>query len=135
MVVIRAPHGQRSRGVKVVKSRKGKLEIFLLTLAWLGFFVPLLWIATRLLAFADFPLRPVPFIAGLLFLAVGLWLFHRSHADLGPNWSITIEARQGHRLGTSGIYRHVRHPMHPALLLYSLGQTLRIPHLRAGPAH
>jgi protein-S-isoprenylcysteine O-methyltransferase Ste14 len=134
-VVIRAPHGQRSRGVKVVKSAKGKLEIILLTLAWLGFFVPFLWIATRLLAFADYALRPVPFIAGILCLAVGLWLFHRSHADLGPNWSITLEVREGHRLVTHGIYRHVRHPMYLALLLYSLGQTLVIPNWVAGPSY
>ncbi|HYU43748.1 MAG TPA: protein-S-isoprenylcysteine O-methyltransferase [Vicinamibacteria bacterium] len=135
MVIVRAPHGQRSRGVKVVKSRKGKLEIILLTLAWLGFFVPFLWIATRLLAFADYPLRPVPFIAGILCLAVGLWLFHRSHADLGTNWSITLEVREGHRLVTHGIYRHVRHPMYLALLLYSLGQTLVIPNWVAGPSY
>jgi protein-S-isoprenylcysteine O-methyltransferase Ste14 len=118
-----------------VKSRKGKLEIILLTLAWLGFFVPLLWIVTRLLAFADYPLRPVPFIAGILCLAVGLWFFHRSHADLGTNWSITLEVREGHRLVTHGIYRHVRHPMYLALLLYSLGQTLVIPNWVAGPSY
>ena len=135
MVVIRAPHGQRSRRVKVVKSSKGKLENILLTLAWLGFFVPFLWIATRLLAFADFPLRPVPFMAGILCLAVGLWLFHRSHADLGTNWSITLEVREGHRLVTHGIYRHVRHPMYLALLLSSLGQTLVIPNWVAGPSY
>ena len=135
MVIIRAPHGQRSRGVKVVKSGKGKLEIFLLTLAWLGFFVPLLWIATPLLAFAEYPLRPVPLIAGILCLAVGLWFFHRSHADLGTNWSITLEVREGHRLVTHGIYRQVRHPMYLALLLYSLGQTLVIPNWVAGPSY
>ena len=135
MVVIRAPHGQRSRRVKVVKSGKGKLEMILLTLAWLGFFVPFLWIATRLLAFADYPLRPVPFITGILCLAVGLWLFHRSHADLGPNWSITLEVREGHRLVTHGIYRQVRHPMYLALLLYSLGQMLVIPNWVAGPSY
>jgi protein-S-isoprenylcysteine O-methyltransferase Ste14 len=135
MVVIRAPHGQRSRGVKVVKSRKGKLEIILLTLAWLGFFVPFLWIATPLLGFADYPLRPVPLIAGILCLALGLWLFHRSHADLGTNWSITLEVREGHRLITHGIYRQVRHPMYLALLLYSLGQALVIPNWVAGPSY
>src|SRR6185295_12556243 len=85
MVIIRAPHGQRSRGIKVVKSRKGPLETVLLILAWLGFFVPLLWIATPVFAFADYPLRPVPLIGGILFLALGLWLFYRSHADLGTN--------------------------------------------------
>jgi len=135
MVIVRAPHGQRSRGIKVVKSRKGSLEIVLLTLAWLGFFVPLVWIATPVFAFADYPLRPVPFIAGTLCLAVGLWLFHLSHADLGTNWSITLEVRERHRLVTEGIYRRVRHPMYLALLLYSLGQALVLPNWVAGPSY
>ena len=37
MVIIRAPHGQHSRGVKVVRSRKGALELALLSFAWLAF--------------------------------------------------------------------------------------------------
>ena len=135
MVVIRAPHGQRSRKIKVVKSRKGPLEIALLTLAWLAFFLPLTWVAAPVLAFADYPLRPVLFLAGTLCLALGLWLFHRSHADLGPNWSITLELRAKHQLVTQGIYRHVRHPMYAALLLYSLGQALVLPNWVAGPSY
>ena len=135
MVVIRAPHGQRSRGVKVAKSRRGRLEIALLTLAWLGFFIPLLWIATPWLAFADYPLRPVPFAAGLLCLAAGLWLFHRSHADLGTNWSVTLEVREAHQLVTHGIYRRIRHPMYMALFLYSIGQALALPNWVAGPSY
>jgi protein-S-isoprenylcysteine O-methyltransferase Ste14 len=135
MVVIRAPHGQRSRGVKVAKSRKGRLEVALLTIAWLGFFVPLFWVSTPLLVFADYPLRPVPFAAGILCLAVGLWFFHRSHADLGTNWSITLEVREKHQLVTHGIYRRVRHPMYMALGLYSLGQALMLPNWVAGPSY
>ena len=135
MVIIRAPHGQRSRSVKVVKSRKGSLEVALLTIAWLGFLVPLIWIATPLLAFADYPLRPVPFVTGTLGLAIGLWLFYRSHADLGTNWSITLEVREKHQLITQGIYRHVRHPMYLALVLYSLGQAIVLPNWIAGPSY
>ena len=135
MVIIRAPHGQRSRGIKVVKSRKGVLEIMLLTLAWLGFFVPLIWIASPVFGFADYPLRPVPFVAGILCLALGLWLLYRSHADLGTNWSITLEVREGHQLVSQGIYRHVRHPMYLALLLYSAGQALVLPNWVAGPSY
>ena len=135
MVIIRAPHGQRSRKIKVVKSRKGPLEIALLTLAWLGFFPSLIWVATPALAFADYPLRSVPFIAGIACLALGLWLFYRSHADLGTNWSITLELREKHQLVTQGIYRHVRHPMYLALLLYSLGQALVLPNWVAGPSY
>jgi len=135
MVVIRAPHGQRSRGVKVVMTRKGPLEIALLTLAWLGFFVPLIWIATPVFAFAEYPLRPILLVVGTLCLALGLWLFHRSHADLGTNWSITLEVREKHQLITKGIYRSIRHPMYLALLLYSLGQTIALPNWVAGPSY
>jgi protein-S-isoprenylcysteine O-methyltransferase Ste14 len=135
MVIIRAPHGQRSRGVKVARSSRGSLEIVLLTLAWLAFFVPLLWVAAPVFAFADYSLHPVPLLAGVVCLAVGLRLFARSHADLGTNWSITLEVREKHQLVTQGIYRNVRHPMYSALLLYSLGQALVVPNWIAGPSY
>ena len=135
MVIIRAPHGQRSRTVKVARSRRGKLETALLTLAWLAFFVPLVWVAAPVLAFADYPLRPAPLFAGSACLALGLWLFARSHADLGTNWSISLEVRQNHTLVTQGIYRHVRHPMYLSLLVYSVGQALVVPNWVAGPSY
>ena len=135
MIVIRAPHGQRSRSVKVVQSRKGVVEIVLLSLAWLGFFVPLVWIATPAFSFAEYPLRGGALVSGIVCLAVGLWFFYRSHADLGPNWSITLEVREQHRLITDGIYRRVRHPMYMALLLYSVGQALVIPNWVASPSY
>jgi protein-S-isoprenylcysteine O-methyltransferase Ste14 len=135
MVIIRAPHGQRSRGVKVVRSGRGALEAVLLTLAWVSFFVPLVWVATPVFAFADYPLRPAPLLAGIVCLAVGLWLFARSHADLGTNWSVTLEVREKHQLVTQGIYRTLRHPMYSALLLYSLGQALVVPNWIAGPSY
>ncbi len=135
MVMIRAPHGQRSRGVKVVRSVRGTLEIALLAVAWLAFFVPLIWVVAPVLAFADYPLRPIPLFAGIVCLAVGLWLFARSHAELGTNWSITLEVREKHQLVTEGIYRHVRHPMYLALLVYSVGQALVLPNWIAGPSY
>jgi protein-S-isoprenylcysteine O-methyltransferase Ste14 len=135
MVIIRAPHGQRSRGVKVVRSGRGALETVLLTVAWLAFFVPLVWVAAPIFAFADYSLRLVPLLAGIVCLTVGLWLFARSHADLGTNWSITLEVRERHQLVTRGIYRALRHPMYSALLLYSIGQALVVPNWIAGPSY
>src|SRR5687768_9423249 len=88
LVVIRAPHGQRSRTTPVASSRKGSLETGLLTMAWIAFFLPLVWIVSPLFRFADYPLHPIPFVTGSVCLTLGLWLFHRSHADLGANWSI-----------------------------------------------
>src|SRR6185312_3981276 len=76
--------------------------------------------------------RPGPLLAGAVCLTLGLWLFHRSHVDLGVNWSITLEVLEKHKLVTQGVYRRVRHPMYTALLLYSAGQALALPNYVAG---
>jgi protein-S-isoprenylcysteine O-methyltransferase Ste14 len=137
MIAIRAPHGRRSRTVKVARSYRGALETALLVLVWLGFFVPLLWVAkpASVLAFANYPLHPAAFAAGVAFLAAGLWLLHRSHADLGAGWSVTLEVREQHRLVTDGIYRRIRHPMYTAFFLYSIGLALALPNWIAGPTY
>jgi protein-S-isoprenylcysteine O-methyltransferase Ste14 len=134
MIAIRAPYGQRCAGIKVVESRRGRLEIFLLTLMWLGSFIlPLIWIATPLLSFADYPLHPVPFFSGVALYAFGLWLFYHSHADLSTNWSISLDLRENHTLVTTGVYRSIRHPMYTAIFLQSIGQALFVPNWIAGP--
>jgi protein-S-isoprenylcysteine O-methyltransferase Ste14 len=135
MVLIRAPHGQRSRTIQVVKTRKSGLETGLLTFAWLTFLLPLAWIATPVLSFADYPLHPTNFILGTVGLAVGLWLFYQAHSDLGRNWSVTLEIRDRHQLVTGGIYGLVRHPMYLSLLVYSSGQMLVLPNWIVGPAY
>jgi protein-S-isoprenylcysteine O-methyltransferase Ste14 len=132
IMVIRAPHGRRSRSVKIARSYKTTLETVLLVLAWGGFFVPLIWVASPVFSFAEHPLRTSPLVAGTLCLATGLWLFYRSHADLGTNWSITLEVRKKHQLITQGVYRGIRHPMYSALALYAIGQALVIPNWVAG---
>src|SRR5712671_8239684 len=135
MIAIRAPHGRRSRRVKVAKSRKTLLETGLLVLAWVGFFVPLIWAVSPAFSFAEYPLRSGPLSLGVMCFVIGLWLFYRSHADLGTNWSITLEIREQHRLITQGVYRRIRHPMYSALALYSIGQALVIPNWVAGPSN
>ena len=135
MIAIRAPHGRRSRSVKVATSHKTPLETGLLVLVWIGFFVPLIWLASPALSFAEYPLTLGPLIAGVVCFVVGLWLFYRSHADLGTNWSITLEVREQHRLITRGVYHRIRHPMYSALVLYSLGHALVIPNWVAGPSN
>jgi len=135
MVAIRAPHGRRSRNVRVATSHKTRLETGLLVLAWVGFFVPLVWVASPAFSFAEYPLGTGPFIGGVMCLVIGLWLFYRSHTDLGTNWSITLEVREQHRLITRGVYRRIRHPMYLALVVYSVGQALVIPNWVAGPAN
>src|SRR5437667_9909290 len=135
MMAIRAPHGRRSRSVKVAKSHKTPLETGLLVLAWVGFFVPLIWVVSPAFSLAEYPLRNGPLVGGVTCLVIGLSLFCRSHADLGANWSLTLEVREQHQLITRGVYRTIRHPMYLALVLYSVGQALVIPNWAAGPAN
>jgi protein-S-isoprenylcysteine O-methyltransferase Ste14 len=135
MIAIRAPYGQGSRIIKVATSYKTPLETVLLILAWIGFFVPLIWVASPAFSFAEYALHIRPLLAGVICLVIGLWLFYRSHADLGTNWSITLEVREQHRLITHGVYRRIRHPMYLALALYSIGQALVIPNWVAGPSN
>ena len=72
MIAIRAPHGRRSRAIKVVRSWKDTREVVLLTLAWIAFLVPLIWVASPVFSFAEYALRPGPLVAGVVCLVVGL---------------------------------------------------------------
>ncbi|MEO6709622.1 MAG: protein-S-isoprenylcysteine O-methyltransferase [Planctomycetota bacterium] len=134
-IAMRAPHITRGKTVKVLESRKGKLEQVLFALVGLGgLLLPLLYLATPWLAFADYPLRPWALACGLAVSAVWLWLFHRSHADLGTNWSVTLELRERHSLITSGVYSRIRHPMYTAIFCHAIAQALLLANWVAGPA-
>ncbi|MEQ1861538.1 MAG: protein-S-isoprenylcysteine O-methyltransferase [Chthoniobacteraceae bacterium] len=135
-IVIRAPHGRRNAAVPIKEDRNGGLEIVLLTGAWIGSAIlPLVWAVTGFPSHADFMLQPLPYALGLLLMVAGLWLFHRSHADLGTNWSVTLQTREDHRLITEGIYRRIRHPMYSAMFLLGIAHLLFVPNWIVAPAY
>ena len=134
-VAIRVPHDKRSKEAKISESRKGILETALLVLIGFGcFLIPLLFITTGVLSFADYCFGPLSMVSGSACLTFGLWLFYRSHADLSTNWSATLELREDHRLVTAGIYESVRHPMYTSFFVYGVAQVLLLPNWIAGPA-
>jgi protein-S-isoprenylcysteine O-methyltransferase Ste14 len=59
-------------------------------------------------------------------------MFWRSHADLGRNWSPSLQLREGHELVTEGVYRHIRHPMYASEWLWSIAQALMLQNWVAG---
>ena len=135
-IIIRAPHGNRSTKVPIAEDRKGGLEIGLLIGAWLGTtIVPVVWITTSLFAVAEYTLHPVPYGVGLAMMVLGLWLFYRSHTDLGTNWSVTLQTREEHSLVTTGIYSRIRHPMYSAMFALGVAQALFLPNWIVGPAY
>jgi protein-S-isoprenylcysteine O-methyltransferase Ste14 len=125
MLAVRLPHIRRSLTVKVRESRESRKDRLLVACVSLGLLLPLF-------TFGD-PSVPLPrLLAGITAFALALWLLHRTHADLGRNWSNTLELREDHRLVTHGVYRFVRHPMYVALLLHGVGQALVLSNPIAG---
>jgi protein-S-isoprenylcysteine O-methyltransferase Ste14 len=94
--------------------------------------LPLLYLFTPLFAFADYGLPTVVPWIGSVTLVASLWLFWRSHSDLGLNWSVSLELRENHELITRGVYRRVRHPMYSSIWLWALAQGMMLPNWLAG---
>ena len=135
MFIFRLFYRWRSKTNQIVDSRKTALEI-LLFLAFVGMLVtPLIYVFTPLLSFADYQLPSWMGWAGVMVLVVAFWLFWRSHADLGRNWSYTLELRKGHQLITSGVYKYIRHPMYAAIWMWGVAQVLLLHNWIAGWSH
>ena len=132
--IIRAPHGARNRKNKIKNDRKGTLETVLLAAMFLTMmFLPLIHLATPFLTVANYHLPIWAVVIGAVLQIPYLWLFWRSHADLGRNWSPGLEVREDHRLVTNGIYARIRHPMYAAIWCAALSQPLLIHNWIAGP--
>jgi protein-S-isoprenylcysteine O-methyltransferase Ste14 len=132
-IVIRGIYQERAKGIERPVSRFDRKELALLVLVFLGcILLPVIYLFTNWLAFADYPLPPYFPWAGAAVLIAALWLFWRSHADLGQNWSATLELRKDHQLVRHGVYRSIRHPMYAAILLFGLAQGLLLQNWLAG---
>lgn len=76
---------------------------------------------------------------GLATLGFGLigasaWLFRRSHADLGRNWTPHLQLRAEQDLVTSGVYRRIRHPMYTSQWLFHAAQACLLQNWLTGAA-
>jgi protein-S-isoprenylcysteine O-methyltransferase Ste14 len=135
--------GSVIRGWYVRKYRPDRKAIFrtegpvvgLLASLWgIAILLPLLYTFTGWLDFANYGLPVWAGWLGTATFVLALWLLWRSHADLGRNWSVTVETKEEHRLVTEGVFRYIRHPMYAAHLLWGIAQALLIQNWIAGLA-
>lgn len=130
---IRIPHIRVRQRQKLREDHKTRTDTALFLAASVGGFVlPLLYVFTPWLAFADYPLALPIGIIGSMLLVPANWLFWRAHRDLAENWSPVLELHEGHQLVTRGIYSRVRHPMYAALWLLLIAQAMILPNWIAG---
>jgi protein-S-isoprenylcysteine O-methyltransferase Ste14 len=126
---------RHARKTPVRYSGRGPREFALLAVSLTGLgIVPCIYLAAHFPRFADYPLIPALTYLGIAVEILCLWLFYRSHRDLGHNWSVSLDLRERHTLVTTGIYGLVRHPMYAGFWLMALGQALLLPNWVAGPA-
>jgi protein-S-isoprenylcysteine O-methyltransferase Ste14 len=132
---IRYPHNRRSRHTPKHDRLHRERERVLMSISTTGLgILPGLYVLTNEPRFANYEFRTWQGWVGAALFAAALWLFYRTHKDLGRNWSVSLELRKEHTLVTSGVYSRVRHPMYSAFWLWALAQAFLLPNWIAGPA-
>lgn len=135
---LRTPHRRRNararRQKQISLERARGLDIALDLLAYLGMAViPVVHSLSTLFDFANASLPPWLGWLGAALLALATALLWQAHADLGKNWSPSIQILPEHRLVTEGIYKYIRHPIYAAVWLSVIAQALLLPNWIVGP--
>jgi protein-S-isoprenylcysteine O-methyltransferase Ste14 len=111
---------------------KSLVDIILISAAGVGMVLPLFYLFSPWLDFANYDLPGWLGWIGTAVFAGAILLLWKSHVDLGRNWSAILQIRREHSLITDGIYRHIRHPMYAAHLLWAIAQGLLLENWLAG---
>src|SRR5256714_4097432 len=132
-IALRGVFGGRTKRNKKVVSRVDGRDRALVGIVFIGNIVlPALYLFTPWLDLADYRLPNFVSWGGAAIMIVALWVFWRAHADLGLNWSITLEMRKDHELIVHGVYRRIRHPMYAAIFLFAIAQGFLLQNWLAG---
>jgi protein-S-isoprenylcysteine O-methyltransferase Ste14 len=132
-IFIRATFILKKKNTKANIDRKSFIDILMLILIFCAtFIIPLFYIFSPWLNFANYylPLWTTGF--GLILLIISLLLFWKSHADLDKNWHVSLELKKNHILITNGVYKTIRHPMYSSFALWSIAQCLLLQNFIAG---
>jgi protein-S-isoprenylcysteine O-methyltransferase Ste14 len=130
---IRVIYTRQYRKTSIAEDHRTAADALLTGLPALGMFVlPILYVLTPWLDFADYHLPPWAGWIGVAMFAPAIWLLRRSHSDLARNWSPRLELLEGHSLVTHGVFRHIRHPMYAAHWLWGIAQVLLLQNWIAG---
>jgi len=116
----------------LIIQKKSTLELIFLVLNGVGMIVPIIYVFSSVLDFANYSLPNWLGWAGIVIFALAIWLLWRSHHDLGRHWTVTVALRDDHELITSGVYRYIRHPMYSAHLIWAIAQIMILHNWIAG---
>ena len=124
---------RRYRKSQVAAMHSRPLDIMLDMVTFAGWqIIPLVYIFSPWLDFADYNLPPwAGWIGSLMFIGA-LTLLWRAYADLGSNWSPKIDVLVGQALVTRGVYKTIRHPIYAGMWLWAIATPLLLHNWIAG---
>lgn len=132
-VILRFPHEQVRRKQEVSSYRAKLRESVLVSVVFVGMYlIPSIILFKPLSTPIDIGGSTYLLLPGIIIDVMGLYMFWRSHHDLGRMWSPVLETRPGHTLITSGVYAYVRHPMYTSIYLMVIAQAFLLPSFIAG---
>ena len=132
--VIRSGYGKQFRLDNVLHRKKEHPLVFVGMALWsIVLFLPLFYIFTSWLDFANYQIPESLGVLGSVVFIAGLYVLQRSHFDLARNFSPSLFIQKQHTLVRHGIYKYIRHPMYLSFWCWAVGQALLIPNWIAGP--
>jgi protein-S-isoprenylcysteine O-methyltransferase Ste14 len=130
--VIRGWYSIARRKITVREKYETKKDMALMGLAGFGFLLPLVWMFSSWIDFANYDIPVWIGWVGLVVYILAQLLLWRTHVDLGVNWSKVLEIREDQELITHGVFRRIRHPMYAAHVLWGIAQLLMLENWLAG---
>ena len=111
---------------------KPAIGLVFLALNGIGMLIPLVYVFSSILDFADYALPGWLAWAGIVLFAFAIGLLWKSHHDLGHNWTVFVGLHHKHELITGGVYKYIRHPMYLAHIVWALAQIMILQNWIAG---
>jgi protein-S-isoprenylcysteine O-methyltransferase Ste14 len=112
--------------------KSSPLDRFLVVMIVVSMVIPLAYILTPWVNFANYHLPDALAWLGAALMVLSVYLLWRSHSDLGTNFALTPHIAGEHTLVRNGVYRRIRHPMYASLWLYAFATPLLIQNAIAG---
>jgi protein-S-isoprenylcysteine O-methyltransferase Ste14 len=125
-------NGKQDRQVQTRKIYSNKMDLFLDALAYLALFVPLVYIFTPWLEFANYRLPLWFSLAGVLLFIIALLLIGKARSMIGHNILSRMEIREKQTLVSEGLYQFIRHPVYAGFWLCCIAQPLLLHNWIAG---
>src|SRR5262249_16373175 len=132
LIVLYRPNMKQYRKTTITMIRSKKLDRLLDVLTDMGQIIPIVYVFTPWLGFANFRLPTWLGFVGVAIFIAALYLLWNAYTVIGRNFSPRIEIGEQQTLITLGAYHYIRHPIYAGFWLWGIAQPLLLHNWIAG---